>query len=118
MSAKKYQVHTAAHPVVLCPSEAVFKWLVKADVNRLAERGAATRNVLHLHPNFLDPLDNGSHHVTATAVQDEGRGNGWLLGTCLFAKPLTTTIAGSNVPSAVIVIATITRLVSSAVMQM
>ncbi len=53
-----------------CPSEAVFKWLVKADIDGLAEGDAAARDVLHLHPYFLDLLDDGSHHVTA-CVDDE-----------------------------------------------
>ena len=37
-------------PIVPRLSDAVFKWLVKANVDGLAEGCAATRDVLHLHP--------------------------------------------------------------------
>jgi hypothetical protein len=38
--------------------DAIFKWLIEADIDGLAEGGASARDVLHLNPQFLDPLDN------------------------------------------------------------
>ena len=59
------------HPIVPCLSDTILEWFVEADIDRLAEGGAANRDVLHLNPELLDPLDNGSHHMGVIAVQDE-----------------------------------------------
>ncbi len=54
-----------------CPSDVVCKWLVEADVDGLTEGGAAASNVLHLHPELLDPLDDGSHHEALAEPREE-----------------------------------------------
>jgi hypothetical protein len=44
------------HPTDPLPSHPILKQLVKADINRLAERSASAWDVLHLHAKLLDHL--------------------------------------------------------------
>jgi len=46
---------------------------VKAAVDGLTEGGASSWDVLDLHPELLDLLNNGCHHVASVAVEDEDR---------------------------------------------
>jgi hypothetical protein len=58
------------HPIVPNPTDMILERLVEANINRLAEGGAAAGDVLHLHPELLNPLHDRAHHVTAIAVED------------------------------------------------
>ena len=50
---------------------AVLEAFVEPDIDRLAEGGASTRDLLHLNAKLLNPLNDQAYHVASVAVEDE-----------------------------------------------
>jgi hypothetical protein len=43
------------HPRHPLPLDMIFEWLIKANINRLAERSASAWDMFHLYSQFLYP---------------------------------------------------------------
>ena len=59
------------HPRHPLPPDTIFEWLVKANIDRLAEGSTSAWDVLHLYSQLLNSCDYRSHHVATVAVKDE-----------------------------------------------
>ena len=51
--------------------DTIFEWLIKANIDWLAEGSTSTWDVLYLDSQLLNPRHHQRHHVAAVAVKDE-----------------------------------------------